>query len=149
MQLLLILHYIEIFLIDQLDLELAEESMERMRNDGLKRLIISYKDSAIGRGVLSYENGRFTRLIVIANNPRIAKTDSLDYEHGLTILSMIAEGAFILVSDKNAKRNVETVGKLTEEKAIDLSTQIMRLEAIYKPPVKLYNNYNCYNIMLS
>jgi hypothetical protein len=92
------------------------ESMERMRNDGFKRLIISYKDSAIGRGVLSYENGRFTRLIVIANNPRIAKTDSLDYEHGLTILSMIAEGnysmqSYILVPDKNTKRNVETVGK--------------------------------------
>lgn len=94
----------------------VEESIKRMRNEGIRRIVVSYKDSAIGRGVLSYENGKFTRLIVIANNPKIIKTDSIDHDYGLTILSMIANGnytmqSYFLIPYKNIERNAETVRK--------------------------------------
>lgn len=94
----------------------VQESMERMQEDGIKRVIVSYRDSAIGKGVLSYENGKFTRLLAIANNPRITSIEEIDYYQGLSILRMILEDiytlqSFFLVPEETAKRNAESVRK--------------------------------------
>ncbi|MEL3959579.1 hypothetical protein NST17_20715 [Caldifermentibacillus hisashii] len=87
-----------------------KESMENMKKFGIERILVTYRDSAIGRGVLSYENGRFTRMLTVANNPKLIVTEDIEYHQGINILLMILDGkyrlqAFIIVTANN--KNVE------------------------------------------
>lgn len=74
----------------------SEKVMERMKSAGYKRLIVSYKDSAIGSGVLSFEDGKFIRLHTIKNDPRLTHSMPIRYESGLEILRNILEGKYAL-----------------------------------------------------
>lgn len=94
----------------------AHESMKRMEQEGVKRIIVTYKDTAIGRGVLNFENGRFTRLLTVANHPRVTLTVPIPYKQGLRILEKILDGVYIfqtcfIISDEKIERNVEEVRK--------------------------------------
>lgn len=73
------------------------ESIERMQENGYKRLVMSYKDRAIGRGVLTYEGGQFTRLLTIANNPKLTDISILKYETGIELLKKIFDETYSVV----------------------------------------------------
>lgn len=73
------------------------ESIERMQENGIKRLVVSYKDRAIGRGVLTYEGGQFTRLLTIANNPTLTDTSILKYEVGIELLKKMFDETYSVV----------------------------------------------------
>ncbi|WP_269919847.1 hypothetical protein [Caldifermentibacillus hisashii] len=89
-----------------------KESMENMKEFGIERILVTYRDSAIGRGVLSYENGRFTRMLTVANNPKLIVTEDIEYHQGIDILLMIIDGkyrlqAFFIVNSTANNKNVE------------------------------------------
>ncbi|MEN0661405.1 hypothetical protein NST11_18925 [Caldifermentibacillus hisashii] len=73
-----------------------KESIEKMKENGVERILVTYRDSAIGRGVLSYEDGKFTRLLTVANNPKLTVTEEIEYHQGIQILIMILDGKYKL-----------------------------------------------------
>lgn len=87
-----------------------ERLQKRIQKGEIKRFFVSYKDSAVGRGVISYENGKFVRLLTISNNPRITSTHFITPQQGMNILSKIDEEIYSLQSfvivpkERNAKR---------------------------------------------
>ncbi|MFD2658504.1 hypothetical protein [Gracilibacillus thailandensis] len=74
----------------------VQESMERMRKDGISRIIVSYEDTGIGKGVLSYENGKFTRLVTVDNNPNLLGVKEIPYSEGLAVLKLIVREVYKL-----------------------------------------------------
>ena len=74
----------------------VKESMRRMKEDGVARIILSYKDAMLGRNVLVYNNGRFTRLLTIANNPKLTVVKEIPYDEGIHALKKIVNGSYRL-----------------------------------------------------
>jgi hypothetical protein len=105
-------------LLKEVNVVSVEESMLKMKENGIKRLIVAYKDSAIGRGVLSFsfEEGKFIRTISLQNNPRLTFTSPIDFQRGFEILQKIVKGVYsvqasFLVSDPELERDVQNVRK--------------------------------------
>lgn len=76
----------------------VEESMKRMKENGVGRIIISYKDSSIGKRVLSFENGRFNYQLVLKNNPKLVWTFEISHTEGINIIKNIVSGMYRLQS---------------------------------------------------
>lgn len=85
-----------------------QESIKRMAEDGINQIVMTYKDSAIGRHVITYQSGRFTHLIVIKNHPKLTWVQELSYHEGLNIIKNIFDGRYSLQSFGALPETVET-----------------------------------------
>lgn len=74
----------------------VQESIERMKKDGIKKIVVAYEDKGVGKCVLTYEYGRFTRLLMLDNNPHLIFVKEIPYTKGLVIINMIAKGVYKL-----------------------------------------------------
>lgn len=85
----------------------------------MKKAFISYKMSNVGRGVLTYENGKFTHLLTVGNDPKNTMTEQISESQGLAILRMIAEENYqletCLLIEKEVKKVEEEEVKEAKE----------------------------------
>lgn len=90
-------------------------ALQNLNENGLKRLLVAYKDSTVGRGVISYENGKITRMLTVTNNPKLTITKEIDYNQFLNILKRIQSGIYtvqtVFIFNDEVERNADSVRK--------------------------------------